>query len=107
MAKSEQFAWQQSAACKGAPSYLFFPSERDQPNHKPNPDYIGLTYRDFCANCPVKWVCSEFSDLHDTHGIWGGRTEAERKQANSKVEREEMRNWKANNGLYEPLYGHS
>ncbi|GHF92204.1 WhiB family transcriptional regulator [Streptomyces griseosporeus] len=102
-----QFRWQAGAACKGVPSYLFFPEEMKQEGFKENPLFIGKKAADYCANCPVREICLEFSVLHDAEGIWGNTTDRKRSRRYPKEERFEMRDDLEEMGTYEPLYGHS
>src|SRR5688500_18643567 len=102
----DQFRWQGAAACKGVPSYVFFPDERQLPGFKEDAGFAGKTAEDYCANCPVYWICREFAILHDMEGVWAGLTWSQREQLYCKEERFEMRNDKEDMGLYKPLYGH-
>lgn len=102
-----QFGWQVGAACKGVPSYLFFPEEMQREGFQENPLFRGKKAEDYCAKCPVQAICREFSVLHDTEGIWGNTTDRQRRRRYSKEERFEMRNDMEEMGGYEPLYGHS
>lgn len=101
-----QFGWQRFAACKGVPSYLFFPDERELPGFKSEPEFEGRTAEDYCNNCIVKFKCREFAVLHDQNGIWGDSTERERGRRYVKEERWEMRNQGEDLGTFTPLYGH-
>jgi hypothetical protein len=102
-----QFRWQAGAACKGVPSYLFFPEEMEREGFQENPLFRGKKAADYCDNCPVKRICQEFSVLHDAEGIWGNTTTRQRARRYSTEERFEMRNDQEELGHYEPLYGHS
>jgi hypothetical protein len=102
-----QFRWQDGAACKGVPSYIFFPEERAFEGFKENPLFMGKRAKDFCETCPVKRICEEFSVLHDMEGIWANTTDTERNREYCKEERFELRNDLEELGKYEPLYGHS
>lgn len=72
-----------------------------------NPLFVGKKARDYCATCPVKAICEEFSVLHDMEGIWADKTDGQRSRRYPKGERFEMRNDLEEIGSYEPLYGHS
>lgn len=102
-----QFRWQAGAACKGVPSYLFFPEEMERNGFKENPLFVGKKAQDYCATCPVQAICREFSVLHDAEGIWGDTTDRQRRRRYPREERFEMRNDQEEMGRYEPLYGHS
>lgn len=104
---SDQFRWQVGAACKGVPSYLFFPEEMKLSGFTENPLFKGKRAKDYCDNCPVRSICLEFSVLHDEEGIWGNTKDSERNRRYPKEERFELRNDQEEVGRYEPLYGHS
>lgn len=72
-----------------------------------NPLFVGKRAKDYCAQCPVKAICKEFSVLHDMEGIWGNTSDTERRRRYSSEERFELRNDQEEVGRYEPLYGHS
>jgi hypothetical protein len=101
-----QFTWQNRAACRDVPSFVFYPDEILS-LEEVDPAYAKISYRDFCDTCPVRYLCLEFAVLHDMVGIWGGTTENERKKRFCTGERYEMRNYKEECGSYQPLYGHS
>ncbi|MFG2268125.1 WhiB family transcriptional regulator [Streptomyces sp. NPDC048720] len=103
----DQLKWQKGAACKGVPSYLFFPEEMKEEGFEENPLFRGKKAADYCDNCPVKAICREFSVLHDAEGIWGNTTTGQRDRRYSRYERFEMRDTQEELGNYEPLYGHS
>jgi hypothetical protein len=102
-----QFQWQNHAACRDFPSYIFYPDERSTPGIVLDPAFVDTSYKEICARCPVKHICLEFALLHDMQGVWGGMTEGERNKRFCTQERYEMRNYKEECGTYEPLYGHS
>lgn len=95
------------AACKGVPSYLFFPEEMEREGFEENPLFRGKKAEDYCAQCPVREICREFSVLHDAEGIWGNTTANQRSRRYSREERFELRNDAEEMGQYWPLYGHS
>lgn len=37
--------------------------------------------REICATCPVLDTCREWGRQHREHGVWGGETETDRRQA--------------------------
>jgi hypothetical protein len=102
-----QFRWQDGAACKGVPSYIFFPEERAFEGFKENPLFAKKSAKDYCETCPVKRICEEFSVLHDMEGIWANTTDGQRHREYCREERFELRNDLEVLGKYEPLYGHS
>lgn len=103
----DQFRWQKRAACRGVPSYIFYPEERAFEGFKENALFAGKKWEDFCNSCPVRELCREFAVLHDMEGIWGNTTDGQRSRRYSKGERFELRNDQEEIGRYEPLYGHS
>ena len=70
----------QLAACNGAPSELFFPTETGRGNAK-----AALA---ICKRCPVRRRCLDRAIAErEEHGVWGGTTEAERREMFPKVKR--------------------
>lgn len=62
--------WQALAACQGVDPDLFFP-ERGASVREP---------KAVCARCPVAADCLEHAlTHHEVHGIWGGKSERERR----------------------------
>lgn len=100
-----QFGWQIGAACKGVPSYIFWPDEtRPEPENDP---YAGMVAHDWCGMCIVRISCRQFAFLHDMQGIWGDSTESERASLSCPEDRKELREYKGDSGEYWPLYGHA
>ena len=64
--------WSEGAACKGAHSSLFFREAAE----------ARYAAKRVCARCPndVRAECLRWALTHDEHGIWGGRTESERRR---------------------------
>lgn len=71
--------WQPTALCSGNHSHLFFPpstSERKDEHEKRE-----ARAKSICQICPVKQPCLEYAaEIKEPYGIWGGLTEAERRQ---------------------------
>ncbi|GEM_PF-1466654 len=68
--------WRRQAACRGEDPELFFPIGSTGP---------ALTQiaeaKKICARCPVRAPCLRFAlATGQAYGIWGGRTEDERRQ---------------------------
>lgn len=59
--------WKDQALCKGSGTAQFFP-ERGEP----------FKYPEVCKTCPVQQQCLE-AGLSEYHGIWGGRSEKQRR----------------------------
>ena len=73
-----EYGWQWRAACRGEDAALFFP-----PNHfemKFEKDMRERGAKSICATCPVRVECLEYAiRIRETHGIWGGLNELERR----------------------------
>jgi WhiB family redox-sensing transcriptional regulator len=72
-------AWQLDAACRGEDSALFFaPNYFEKREEK---DGREVRAKAICARCPVRVECLEYAlEIRETHGIWGGLNEFERRQ---------------------------
>jgi WhiB family redox-sensing transcriptional regulator len=71
--------WQFGAACRGEDSALFFaPNYFERRGQK---DAREAKAKAICAVCPVRADCLDFAlRVRETHGIWGGMNEQERRQ---------------------------
>lgn len=68
--------WQESAACRGADSALFYAPEGEYAFARLQREERA---RQVCAGCPVREQCAEFAmAIGDRHGVWGGTTHRER-----------------------------
>lgn len=64
--------WVEQAACKGAPTEIWF-SERGE-------NRVMRTAKQICAECPVAEPCLAYALDHGIkHGTWGGKSERERR----------------------------
>lgn len=73
-------SWKRNAACSDIDyTYFFIPRYAEKVKDK------------FCADCPVKPSCLEYSLLTDSFGIWGGMTDIEREKKYSEIFRDSMR----------------
>ena len=74
----EDTSWRSSASCTGENAvYFFAPSHFER---KPEKDYREGHARALCRDCPVRVTCLEYAlAVGETHGIWGGLNELERK----------------------------
>lgn len=65
--------WMAEAACRDAPTEIFYPKKGD-------PDtahWVAL----FCGLCPVREQCLEYAlARRERDGIWGGKTEKQRRR---------------------------
>ena len=79
MAIEWTWGWQFDAACRGEDSALFF-----APNYFEKRVEKGAREaraKAICAGCPVREECLEYAvRIRETHGIWGGLNELERRQ---------------------------
>jgi WhiB family redox-sensing transcriptional regulator len=67
--------WRDWAACRGADLGVFFPGRGQSAEPA----------RQICARCPVRQPCLEFALSHGiVHGIWGGRSERNRRALRSR-----------------------
>lgn len=64
-------AWKYQAACQGLPDEMFFPPPKIR---------ISPEIRRVCGGCPVRPECLAYALNNCDDGIWGGLTEAERRQ---------------------------
>src|SRR3990172_4660294 len=76
-------SWQVKGLCRGNHSHLFFPpSNVERKDERERREYKATA---ICMVCPVKPECLDFAlDIREPFGIWGGLTEAERRQAASR-----------------------
>jgi WhiB family redox-sensing transcriptional regulator len=63
--------WMAEGKCRTVAPETFFPS-----------DGLGvIRAQRVCASCPVASACLEYAlDNHIDHGVWGGRSERERRR---------------------------
>ena len=73
------WGWQFEAACRGTDSALFFaPNYFERREEKASREAEAKT---ICTRCPVRLQCLEYAlKIRETHGIWGGLNEYERRQ---------------------------
>ena len=63
--------WKADGACRDLPTSLFFPD-----NDADSGPALAV-----CASCPVQEPCLDFAlRTRQDDGVWGGRTETERKR---------------------------
>jgi WhiB family redox-sensing transcriptional regulator len=71
--------WRAFSACRDENAVYFFP-----PSHferKPEKDFREGMARSLCRRCPVQQQCLDYSlQIEESHGIWGGLNELERKR---------------------------
>jgi len=71
--------WQAKAACRGPQSSVFFPPAHFE--RKDEKEAREARAKAICGSCPVRRPCLDYAlRIREPHGIWGGLSEAERKQ---------------------------
>lgn len=76
--KPDDWAWQEQGLCREVTSDIFFYEEQERGSEKQS--RISQA-KAVCSICPVKQKCLDFSiRTNQTHGIWGGLTQDERKE---------------------------
>lgn len=70
--------WQQRAACRGEDSsYFYAPNYFEKRAEKNAREAVAKA---MCVQCPVRETCLEYAlEVRETHGIWGGLNEMERR----------------------------
>jgi len=73
------YGWQFDAACRGEDASLFFaPNYFEKRSEK---DGREAKAKAICGRCPVLADCLDYAlRVRETHGIWGGHNEFERRQ---------------------------
>jgi WhiB family redox-sensing transcriptional regulator len=73
------YGWQFDAACRGEDSSLFFaPNYFERREEK---DRRESRAKAICERCRVRSMCLDYAlRVRETHGIWGGLNEFERRQ---------------------------
>ncbi|MGW4341105.1 WhiB family transcriptional regulator [Rhodococcus koreensis] len=75
---AESWDWQLAAACRDADPTVFF--YLDNERGEPRANRVRAAKR-ICRRCPVRARCLNYAlDARETHGIWGGYTEDERRK---------------------------
>ena len=76
---TEQPSWRSHAICRGENAgYFFAPPHFER---KPEKDLRENAARRLCNACPVQQVCLDYAlTVGESHGIWGGLNELERKR---------------------------
>ncbi|MDH6117911.1 WhiB family transcriptional regulator [Kitasatospora sp. GAS204B] len=74
----QQWAWQQSAACRGMNAVDFYSPHGERRKARRERE---ARARRVCASCPVLETCAQFA-LHagEPYGVWGGLSEGERRE---------------------------
>ncbi len=75
MATTATSSWWEMAACASADPELFFPISTTGAEKA---DVARA--KDMCGRCDIRRRCLDYAiDSHQSHGIWGGTTEDERR----------------------------
>ena len=78
MTTNDTPAWQFRAACRGEDSSLFFAPSYFEKREEKRAREAGA--KRLCAVCPVRIECLEYAlRIRETHGVWGGLNETERR----------------------------
>jgi WhiB family transcriptional regulator, redox-sensing transcriptional regulator len=79
LAVSMETEWQRHGLCRAADGSVFFPPMHFE--HKPEREAREARAKAICVGCPVRVQCLEWAlATREPHGVWGGRSELERKQ---------------------------
>jgi len=71
--------WQHRGACRGPHSTVFFPPPQFE--RKQERAAREARAKEICSDCPVVRDCLDYAlSIREPHGVWGGLTEAERRQ---------------------------
>jgi WhiB family transcriptional regulator, redox-sensing transcriptional regulator len=71
--------WRAYAQCRAENAAYFYPPAHFE--RKPEKDYREGIARALCSECPVQPQCLTYSlEVAESHGIWGGLNELERKR---------------------------
>lgn len=75
----EELGWRAGAECQtDNATYFYAPSHFER---KPEKDLREGIARSLCRKCKVQEQCLKYSlDVSESHGIWGGLNELERKR---------------------------
>ncbi|WP_234809173.1 WhiB family transcriptional regulator [Mycobacteroides saopaulense] len=74
----EGSGWQRRGACRIANRDLFYPADDERPTERRRREQRA---REVCRGCVVATQCLAYAlETEDSHGIWGGMTEAERQR---------------------------
>jgi WhiB family redox-sensing transcriptional regulator len=71
--------WQRDAACRGERGSAFYPPVRFEPKRERLAREQAA--KAICRTCPVRAACLAHAlRVDERHGIWGGMTDAERRE---------------------------
>ncbi|NEB92022.1 WhiB family transcriptional regulator [Streptomyces bauhiniae] len=73
----DAWQWQMRASCRGLDSAVFFTPHGERGRARKRREEAA---RAICRSCPVSTACGSFATASGQYyGVWGGRTEAERR----------------------------
>lgn len=82
IAPTPETEWQSRGLCRVHDSTVFFPPAHFE--HKPEREAREAKAKAICAQCPVQATCLDWAlATEEHHGVWGGRSEGERKALRS------------------------
>lgn len=72
--------WQHRAACRGPNQIIFFPPPKLE--RRSEKRMREARAKEICMSCVVQNSCLDYAlSIREQHGIWGGKTENERREA--------------------------
>ncbi len=77
--RNDQAQWQIRAACRGPQAVVFFPPTH--PERRDEKRFREDNAKEICGSCSVRGECLSYAlSIREQHGIWGGLSEAERRE---------------------------
>ncbi|MGW4336743.1 WhiB family transcriptional regulator [Rhodococcus koreensis] len=75
---TDAWNWQLHARCRNMDSDLFFPHDDERRGERIRRERVA---KEICIQCPVRSQCTAHAvSIGEPFGIWGGTSEAERRQ---------------------------
>jgi hypothetical protein len=74
--------WKRRGACHNRPDLtdLFYPAEDQRGRTDGWDQTISAPAKEICATCTVVEECLDYSLTHEVYGVWGGKSERERRR---------------------------
>jgi len=74
--------WQQQAECRGPQAVVFFPpTAHERRVEKAERERLAKA---ICEQCAVRASCLDYAlNIREQHGIWGGKSESDRRHLNA------------------------
>lgn len=77
-------SWMPRGACRGGPTEVFYPARGESAD----------AAKEVCRCCPVKLRCLNYAmAMNEKHGVWGGRSERQRRTMREEGRRGEVAEW--------------